>query len=382
MKKRRIPLYRNPTFRGVFVQGCLIVAVGLLIWLSAINVFNNMARRGLASGFNFLSDPAGFDIIFSLLTWNEGMSNGRAFIVALLNTILVSFLSIIFATILGFIVGIMRLSSNWLIRKMGAFWVESIRNIPLLLQLFLWYFGFMTALEAPRNSHQLWDIFFINVRGLYFPWPLSPWLYFGAGCSLLIFVWTYTLSGIALKKKAVISGLSLIVFLVCILNMSYSEGGFQFETPKLLGFNYQGGAVLVPELLALFLGLSTYTSAFIAEIIRAGIQSVPRGQLEASAALGFGRLQSLRLILIPQAMRVIIPPLANQYLNLTKNSSLGSAIAYPELVLIFTGTVLGQTGMAVEIVAMTMGVYLLLSLFIAFLMNVYNGWVLRHGGGV
>jgi len=339
-----------------------------------------MAARGLASGFAFLDDPAGFDIIFSLIRWDESMSNGRAFWVALLNTILVSVLSIIFSTFLGFIFGVARLSSNWLVKRIAAVWVETIRNIPLLLQLFVWYFGFIQSLGGPRQSLSLFNSFFLNVRGFYFPWPDNPLLLFSMAALIFVTFTAYILLSVRGNNSRLFHIASWVFFAVmggCFY--IYGETA-TFEIPALQGFNFQGGAVMVPELLALFLGLSTYTSAFIAEVIRAGIQSVPRGQTEASLALGLSRYSTLRLILIPQAMRVIVPPLANQYLNLTKNSSLGSAIAFPELVLVFAGTVLGQTGMAVEIIAMTMIVYLLLSLLIAGLMNIYNAWTIRHGG--
>ena len=380
MNQAKNSLYKCRIPRAILVQLCLVISVVFIIWVGVTNLFDNMAARGLASGFAFLDDPAGFDIIFSLIRWDESMSNGRAFWVALLNTILVSVLSIIFSTFLGFIFGVARLSSNWLVKRIAAVWVETIRNIPLLLQLFVWYFGFIQSLGGPRQSLSLFNSFFLNVRGFYFPWPDNPLLLFSMAALIFVTFTAYILLSVRGNNSRLFHIASWVFFAVmggCFY--IYGEAA-TFEIPALQGFNFQGGAVMVPELLALFLGLSTYTSAFIAEVIRAGIQSVPRGQTEASLALGLSRYSTLRLILIPQAMRVIVPPLANQYLNLTKNSSLGSAIAFPELVLVFAGTVLGQTGMAVEIIAMTMIVYLLLSLLIAGLMNIYNAWTIRHGG--
>jgi len=374
-----IPLWRQPRVRGLFVQILLIVLVCWVIGTGVQNTIDNMSKRGLASGFGFLSDPAGFDIIFSMLPWSEDHSNGRAFLVALLNTLLVSFLGIVLATVIGFMVGIARLSSNWLASTLASIWVESIRNVPLLLQLFIWYFGVIQNLGGTRQSMAFYDVVFLNVRGLYFPWPKLPheMLIFLVSFAFLFFGMRYfTLRHFRSKR---VFWITLVLF-TCLLWL-LSGATLAFDIPAIRGFNFQGGAVLVPELVALLLGLATYTSAFVAEIVRAGFLSVNQGQFEAAASLGLNRAQTLKFVIIPQALRVIIPPLTSQYLNLTKNSSLGSAIAYPEIVLIFAGTVLTQTGMAVEIVAMTMGVYLVISLLIASVMNKYNSWIMGHGGG-
>ena len=374
-----IPLWRQPRVRGLFVQILLIVLVCWVIGTGVQNTIDNMTKRGLASGFGFLSDPAGFDIIFSMIPWSEDHSNGRAFLVALLNTLLVSFLGIVLATAIGFMVGIARLSSNWLASTLASIWVESIRNVPLLLQLFIWYFGVIQNLGGTRQSMAFYDVVFLNVRGLYFPWPKSPheMLIFLVSFSFLFLGMRYFTIRHSRSKR--FFWITLLLFTCCLWFLSGAT--LAFDIPTIRGFNFQGGAVLVPELVALLLGLATYTSAFVAEIVRAGFLSVNRGQFEAAASLGLNRAQTLKFVIIPQALRVIIPPLTSQYLNLTKNSSLGSAIAYPEIVLIFAGTVLTQTGMAVEIVAMTMGVYLVISLLIAAVMNKYNSWIMGHGGG-
>ncbi len=349
------------------------------------NLTGNLERQGIASGLGFLDTSAGFGITMSLIEYSEQSSYARAFLVGLLNTILVSVLGIACATVLGFAVGLGRLSSNWLVARLAQVYVETIRNIPLLLQIFFWYFLALNTLPSPRQSLALGEIIFLNNRGLYVPGlafePANAWA--GAGLAL------WLIAFLAARRAAGTTFIGVSARgLVRVLWVAGAALAFLFvvgvptsaTVPELGGFNFQGGWVLIPELVALLAALSIYTAAFIAEVVRAGIESVPRGQVEAARALGLDWRQILRRIVIPQALRVIIPPLTNQYLNLTKNSSLAAAIAYPDLVSVFAGTVLNQTGQAVEVIAVTMAVYLVLSLTISALMNVYQWRLARRGG--
>ncbi|STQ76322.1 Inner membrane amino-acid ABC transporter permease protein yecS [Grimontia hollisae] len=344
------------------------------------NALANLDSRGIATGFGFLTQEAGFGIGLTLIEYNETYSYDRTFFVGLLNTALVSVLGIIFATIIGFLMGIARLSSNWLVRRFAAVYIETFRNIPLLLQIFFWYFAVLQALPSPRESISVGDSLFINVRGLYMTRPVfeegSNLIFIAFAVSL---VFSFVFSRWAKRKQeatgeqtpvfivslAAIIGLPLIAFFVAGMPVS-------LEYPELKGFNFRGGISIIPELAALVLALSIYTASFIAEIVRSGINAVSHGQTEAAMALGLSRSKTLRLVVIPQAMRIIIPPLTSQYLNLTKNSSLAMAIGYPDLVSVFAGTTLNQTGQAIEIIAMTMGVYLTLSLLTSLVMNIYN----------
>lgn len=373
-------LWNDPTVRSRTFQILTALAVAYFFWTIFQNTAANMQRRGISTGFGFLTSPSGFGIVMSLIPYDETMSYGRTFWVGLLNTLLVSSLGIVMATILGFIVGIGRLSKNWLLSTLSAIFVDTFRNIPLLLQIFFWYFAVLRALPGPRESMNLWDTFFLNNRGAYMPSPMPE-----AGMNL---VWLALLAAIvgavmlyrwARKRQdatgklfpAIRIGLAMVVVLPAAVFL-LSGSPMAWEVPELRGFNYRGGIVLIPELGALLLALTVYTAAFIAEIVRSGIQSVSHGQTEAASALGLRRGTTLRLVIIPQAMRVIIPPLTSQYLNLTKNSSLAVAIGYPDLVSVFMGTTLNQTGQAVEVVAITMLVYLTISLSISFVMNFYN----------
>ncbi|CAM3956819.1 amino acid ABC transporter permease [Vibrio neonatus] len=373
-------LLYNPTFRAVAFQ--VIAVLGLVWFFYTIvnNALSNLDARGIATGFDFLSKEAGFGIGLHLVDYDETYSYGRTFVVGLLNTALVSALGIVFATILGFIMGIARLSSNWLVSRLAAIYIEVFRNIPLLLQIFFWYFAVLQALPSPRQSLSLGEAVFLNVRGLFFPAPV-----FNEGSSLVVAAFALAVIAsvviaIWAKNKQKLTGqqtpvgrisLALILGLTAI---TYFMTGIPItaEFPELKGFNFRGGISIIPELAALTLALSIYTASFIAEIVRSGINAVSHGQTEAAMSLGLPRSRTLRLVVIPQALRIIIPPLTSQYLNLTKNSSLAMAIGYPDLVSVFAGTTLNQTGQAIEIIAMTMGVYLTLSLLTSLVMNIYN----------
>ncbi|MBI2160686.1 MAG: amino acid ABC transporter permease [Candidatus Rokubacteria bacterium] len=373
-------MWQDPRLRAlVFQVLALAGVVGLGVFI-VNNTIANLSKQGIASGFGFLGRTAGFGISMSLIEYAEEHTYLRAFLVGLLNTMLVSGIGIVLATLLGFVLGIMRLSRNWLIATLAAAYVEVVRNLPLLLQLFLWYFGILRQLPGPRQSVTVLDAFFLNNRGLFSPQPiLEPG--FGAIPLALVvaLVAVVVLARWARRRRdrtgepfpTVSVSLALLVGLPL---LAATATGFplRWEYPVLQGFNFVGGMELIPELVALVVALSTYTAAFIGEIVRAGILGVSHGQTEAAQALGLTRGQMLRLVIIPQALRIIIPPLTSQYLNLTKNSSLAAAIAYPDLVLVFAGTVLMQTGQAVEIIAVTMAVYLTFSLLISLFMNVYN----------
>jgi general L-amino acid transport system permease protein len=293
----------------------------------------------------------------------------------------VSVLGIITATVLGFALGIARLSSNWLVARLALVYVETVRNVPVLLQLLVWYVAVLRALPAPKDSLALGGGTFLDVRGLHLPRPVLP---DGFGWTVLALLALGIAAVLWLRRWAARrrletgeqfpvfwSSLALIVLPPLALFLA-AGAPLAFDYPELGRFNFAGGLTIEPEFMALLVGLSVYTAAFIAEIVRSGIAGVPRGQLEAAAALGLTRTQSLRLVVIPQAMRIIIPPLTNQYLNLTKNSSLAVAIGYPDLVSVFAGTVLNQTGQAVEVILITMAVYLAISLVTAAAMNVFN----------
>ncbi|EGU38504.1 MULTISPECIES: amino acid ABC transporter permease [Vibrio] len=373
-------LLYNPTFRSVVFQIIAIGALGAFFYTIVNNALTNLEARGIATGFDFLSQEAGFGIGLTLVEYDETFSYGRTFVVGLLNTALVSVLGIILATVLGFTMGVARLSSNWLVSRFAAVYIEIFRNIPLLLQIFFWYFAVLQALPSARQSLSLGEAIFLNVRGLYLPAPVLEQgssfvigaLIVGIIATIIINIWANNKQKLTGQQTpmlrialSLIVGLPLVVYFV--LGMPISA-----EYPELKGFNFRGGISIIPELAALVLALSIYTASFIAEIVRSGINAVSHGQTEAAMSLGLPRARTLKLVIIPQALRIIIPPLTSQYLNLTKNSSLAMAIGYPDLVSVFAGTTLNQTGQAIEIIAMTMGVYLTLSLLTSALMNIYN----------
>ncbi|EHH0802177.1 amino acid ABC transporter permease [Vibrio vulnificus] len=373
-------LFYNPTFRSVVFQAIAILALVFFFYTIVNNALTNLNARGIATGFDFLSQEAGFGIGLTLIEYDETFSYGRTFVIGLLNTALVSFLGIILATLLGFVIGIARLSSNWLVSRFAAIYIEIFRNIPLLLQIFFWYFAVLQALPSPRQSISLGEAIFLNVRGLFFPKPVfeagSAFIFAAlfAGIIATIFIGVWARNKQKLTGQQTPMGRIALALIVGLPALVYFVSGMPVsaEYPALKGFNYQGGISIIPELAALLVALSIYTAAFIAEIVRSGINAVSHGQTEAAMSLGLPRTRTLKLIIIPQALRIIIPPLTSQYLNLTKNSSLAMAIGYPDLVSVFAGTTLNQTGQAIEIIAMTMGVYLTLSLVTSALMNIYN----------
>jgi general L-amino acid transport system permease protein len=440
----RSSIFNDPRFRAVAIQILLVLAIGWFVWRIVHNTQLNLESRNISSGFQFLWSTAGFGVNQALISYSEASSYGRALLVGFLNTLLVAGVGIICATILGFVIGIMRLSRNWLVAKVAETYIEVVRNIPLLLQIFVWYATVLKPLPAPARAPQIglpwpgggfiimaavlgggawllrgvyqrtqsvamrvvatlvlffaaWTAIgvvreldlstinfvplgiFLSNRGIMFPRPIfgeSLWVELAA-LALGIVLAVAVASWASRRQErtgqqfptiwvslGLIIGLPLIVFLG-------AGAGATFEFPELKGFNFRGGLTLIPELLALVIALSTYTAAFIGEIVRAGIQAVSHGQTEAAHALGVRPGVTLRLVVIPQAMRVIIPPLASQYLNLTKNSSLAVAIGYPDLVAM-GGTVLNQTGQAIEVIAIWMVVYLTLSLLTSAFMNWFN----------
>ncbi|MFK0570585.1 amino acid ABC transporter permease [Endozoicomonas sp.] len=363
------------------MQGVVVLVIVMLgVWVIN-NTMNNLEHRGISTGFDFLSQEAGFGILQSLVEYDESHSYGRTFVVGILNTLLVSGLGIFFATVLGFFVGVARLSSNWLLARLASVFVETFRNIPLLLQILFWYFAVLAALPHPRQSYSMGDAVFLNLRGLFLPRPIIEQGLLPVMVSSLMAVGLALLFRHKNRQRRIETGkpfsgarLWMVALLLGIPALAWSLSGASlvFDTPALKGFNFRGGISIIPELGALLLALTIYTAAFIAEVVRAGIESVQKGQKEAAASLGLQPGKVLKLVVIPQAMKVIIPPLTNQYLNLAKNSSLATAIGYPDLVSVFAGTTLNQTGQAVEVIAMTMAVYLTISLSVSLLMNTYN----------
>ncbi|MBI1201144.1 MAG: ABC transporter permease subunit [Rhodopseudomonas sp.] len=376
----KVAFYNDPKVRSVAYQVALCIVIGVLVYGAASNAIDNLEKAHIASGFGFWHNTAGFDISQTLISYSNLSTYGRAFWVGLLNTLLVAGLGIVFATILGFVVGIARLSTNFLVSKAATGYVETIRNIPLLLQLLFWYNAVLKALPSLRESIVIPGGIFLNNRGLFLPAPIfkNGFLFvliafvIGVVVSVGFSVWarkrqerTGQQAPVFLTTLALVVGLPAIVLVAAGVPL-------EFAYPEAGRFNITGGLEVVPEFAALLFGLSIYTAAFIAEVVRAGITSVSRGQTEAAYSLGLLPGPTLRLVVVPQAMRVIIPPLTSQYLNLLKNSSLAVAIGYPDLVQVFTGTVLNQTGQALEVVAITMAVYLSISLFTSLAMNIYN----------
>jgi general L-amino acid transport system permease protein len=376
----RVAIHNRPKVRAFLYQLALLA---LALWLGyefVLNTKANLAAQRITSGFGFLDQTAGFSVNQSLIPYNESDTYGRVFLVGLLNTLLVAGLGIVLATILGFVIGIARLSPNWLVARLAGGYVELIRNLPLLFQILFWYLAVLGALPGPRQSISLFGEIFLNNRGIIVPAPTA-----GEGAGLVAaagavgIIATLALRSWARRRQARTGAQFPVLWIGCAVIVGLPLAvlvttGFPigFQKPELRGFNFVGGVRLIPEFVALLIALTTYTAAFIAEVVRAGVLAVPRGQTEAASALGLRRGLTLRLIVVPQALRVIVPPLTNQYLNLTKNSSLAVAVGYPDLFAVFAGTALNQTGQAIEIIAITMAVYLVISLFTSALMNWYN----------
>jgi general L-amino acid transport system permease protein len=375
----KVSFWNDPKIRSTVVQVIMLLVVGFFVYEIVDNTITNLTKRNISTGFGFLNKSAGFDLIQSLVVFTSESSYGQALIAGFLNTLLVSSIGILLATVLGFIIGIMRLSRNWLVSSIATLYIETIRNVPLLLQMFVWYGVVLKSLPGPRQAINISDMFFLSNRGLNMPDTIfgdSAWL--GLAGLVAGIVGAVVLRGWARKRQAatgqpfpyVLTGIAMILVLP-VFGLLLAGWPITFDYPVLGGFNFSGGTVIIPEFMALLVALSIYTASFIAEIVRAGIQAVSHGQTEAAHALGMRSGITTRLVVIPQAMRVIIPPLASQYLNLTKNSSLAVAIGYPDLVAT-GGTVLNQTGQAVEIVMIWMIVYLSLSLLTSSFMNWFN----------
>ena len=370
--------------KKILPQLLTLLFIVIVFGFFTMNAQENMGTRGLEFGFGFLKTQASFDIQFSLIDYDGSHTYARAYLVGLLNTLLVAFIGIILATLLGTIVGVARLSPNYLIRKTASFYIEFFRNIPLLLQIFFWYFAALRALPMLEDAPMLLSSSFMTIKGLYTPAPI--WTNFDVFFTTIIIamIIIFFFARYAKKKQeqkgkrlpvliislAIFIGLPLLTFLIGGVDLSWSFPVIRQMSQS--SYTFDGGLKIPPELIALTLALTLYTATFIAENVRAGIQGIGKGQKEAAASIGLTPGQVLKLVVMPQALRIIIPPTTNQYLNLTKNSSLAAAIAYPDLVLVFAGTAMMQTGKAIEIVGITMATYLTISLSISLLMNWYN----------
>ena len=370
--------------KKILPQLLTLLFIVLIFGFFTMNAQDNMDTRGIEFGFGFLSKEASFDIQFSLIDYDGSHSYARAYLVGLLNTLLVAFIGIILTTLLGIVIGVARLSPNYLIRKTASFYIEFFRNIPLLLQIFFWYYAALRALPTPEAATLLLGSSFMTIKGLFTPAPI--WTNFDVFFKALVIAMVLIFFFVRYSKKkqeqegkqlptfiislAIFMGLPLLTFLVGGVDLSFSFP--VLRQMSLSSYTFDGGMGIPPELTALTLALTLYTATFIAENVRAGIQGIGIGQKEAAASIGLKRSQVLKLVIMPQALRIIIPPTTNQYLNLTKNSSLAAAIAYPDLVLVFAGTAMMQTGKAIEIVGITMATYLTISIAISLLMNWYN----------
>ena len=373
-------IFYNKFFRDIVSQLLVVIGLVFFIWTVIHNLQHNIEVRGITTGFAFFGEKAGFGISESPIPYSEDSTYFRAFLVGLVNTIYVSFVGIFFATILGIIIGVGRLSKNYLLAKLSLAYVEFFRNIPLLLQILFWYNVVLAALPSPKRSIVLGADMFLNNRGFYVPKPI-----YGDQFSFVIISF-FVAIGIAIwfakwaNKRFEETGHEIIVWpwiILMILGIplvvfNLLGSPISFDNPALRGFNYRGGMNFSPEFLALTFALSIYTASLIAEAVRSGIEAVAKGQKEAAASLGLSSYQSLKLVVLPQAIRIAIPPIIGQYLNLIKNSSLATAIGYPEIVTVFSGTVLNQTGQAIEIIAVTMAVYLTISLLVSFILNIVN----------
>lgn len=371
---------RNEKIRGILFQLLSIIGLVAFLWYIGTNTVHNIEQRGIKTGFEFLDATAGFAINESPISFSETDTHARVFFVGLLNTLIIGVIGIIFSTILGLIIGVLRLSNNWLIKKLAAAYINIFRNIPVLLQILFWYNVVLKALPVPRQSLEFFGSIFLNNRGLYIPRPDMNATTISVLCSIVIAAIIIFFLNKWSNKRQEQTGENFPVIFVAIglfivlpaVAYFISGSNFDFNYPKLRGFNFGGGKAISPEFLALTFALTIYTATFIAEAVRSGIEAVSKGQKEAAASISLTDYQALKLVVLPQAIRIAIPPIINQYLNLVKNSSLAAAIGYPELVTVFAGTSLNQTGQAIEIIAMTMLVYLVVSLIVSAILNWFN----------
>jgi general L-amino acid transport system permease protein len=379
-----IAFVRSRRGRGILAQMALVLVVGAIVYLAVSQAQSSIAKQGIRTGFAFLNNTAGFDIVQHLIPYSEESTFFDVLIVGLLNTVLVAVVGIVLATIIGLIVGIGSLSSNWLVSRMCVAYVETLRNVPLLLQIFFWYFAVLRALPGPADSVPDQGVYVTN-RGLFLPWfdalPGSGLVFAAIAFGLICWI----ALGILSRNRRIAAGEGFDTWLtgpslMALFGIGAAMAtGFPFtpNLPQPTRFDFEGGLAILPELFSLIMALSLYTGSYIAEIVRAGIQGVAKGQTEAARSLGLSRAQALRLVIVPQALRQIIPPLTSTYLGLTKNSSLAVAIAYPDLVSVFAGTTLNQTGQAIEVLTITMLIYLSLSLITSLLMNSYNAQIAK-----
>jgi general L-amino acid transport system permease protein len=375
------PIWNRRRLAAGAVQAAVLAAVGLVAWLAAGNLSANLARLGVNTGFGFLGRPAGFAISQRLVDYSESSTYLRALEVAVLNTLLLAAVSIVLSTPLGFALGLARRSSNGLLSTLATGYVELLRNLPLLLHLFFWYFAVLRALPAPRASLSLLGTIFLNVRGLILPRPVeAP----GIGvvlAALVLGIGLAIAAGAWIRRRRAQSGeapvpvwlaVPALVALPPLLAVGVAGPPIHWELPELRGFNFAGGLVVQPELVAMAVALSLYSAAYIAEIVRAGIDAVSRGQVEAARALGLRSAAINAKIVVPQALRVIVPPLGNEYLRLFRNTTLAAAIGYPDLTLIFAGTAVNQTAQSVEVMLIVCGCYLAINLAVSAAINEYN----------
>ena len=382
----RQPFWTRSRIRASFVQVGFVALVGLVVYFLLSNTMENLSRQGIASGFGFLDQRAGFDVSIRFLAFDRNDTYLRAFWTAVVNTLVLAALGILLATIIGFLLGLARVSPNWLISRLATVYIETFRNIPLLLQLFFWYFAILRPLPGPRDSVDIPGGAFLNNRGLYLPRPLldsgalATLLAFGVGLAFALVMARRArrrreAEGVPVSAAhwwaAGLVGLPALTWIATGASVSLSM-------PTLQGFNFQGGMVILPEMLAALLGLSIYLAAAVGEIVRSGIEGIDHGQTEAAQAMGHTRSQIMRFVVIPQAMRIIIPPLTTQYQSLAKNTSLAAAIAFPEIISIIAGTTMTQTGQALETIALAMLFYVTVSLSIAVVMNFFNWRVTRR----
>ena len=378
MRARR--LLNDRKVRGWVAQGATLFGIAALLAFFVANASENLARSGIASGFDFLGGRAGLDVSFKLIEYSADSSYARLLLVGICNTLFVSFFGVILATLLGVVVGVGRLSENWLLSRLCGAFVEAVRNIPLLLFVLVWYYAVLRIFPAPRQSLSIFDTVFLNNRGVFVPTPAQPDVFYVVLAAFALALAASWMLGRWAQRRQATTGHSFPLLearLLLVLGLPVAASlaacfATEWQRPVLRGFGMRGGTSVSPEFVALLVALSTYTAGFIAEIVRAGILSVTRGQREAAAALGLHRREILRLVVFPQALRVIIPPLTSQYVNLIKNSSYAAVIAYPELVSVFVGSALNSTGRAIEIIAITLAIYLSINLAVSALMNWYN----------